>query len=50
MTGKMEVTSKTEMSGLTTLKEGVTVAAQSIDSGSAARKLDDLVDLSQKLE
>ena len=33
-----------------TLKEGVTVAAQSIDSGSAGRKLDDLVDLSQKLE
>ena len=33
-----------------TLKEGVGVAAESIDSGSAQRKLRELIDLSQKLE
>ena len=33
-----------------TLKEGVAVAAESIDSGSAQRRLDALVELSQKLE
>ena len=32
------------------LKDGVTLAAHSIDSGKAQQKLEDLVDLSQKLE
>ena len=33
-----------------TLKEGVAVAAESIDSGAAQRKLEALVKLSQRLE
>ena len=33
-----------------TLREGIAVAAHSIDSGAALRNLDDLVALSQKLE
>ena len=33
-----------------TLKEGVAVAAESIDGGGARRKLEALVELSQKLE